>query len=69
MINDYLSSEKACARPGITWRTPNNRSKRSEEFPQPIKIGPALPWPANHLDAWPGNHPAGQKKRVRTDER
>lgn len=66
MIDGYLTSEEACARLGIAWRTLYNLSKRSEGFPHPLKVGPALLWPAEELDAWRAAHPARRKKPDKT---
>jgi predicted DNA-binding transcriptional regulator AlpA len=69
MFDGYLTSEEACARLGIKWRTLYNLSKRSVGFPQPIKIGQTLLWPADQLDIWRANHPARRRKPRRTDKR
>jgi predicted DNA-binding transcriptional regulator AlpA len=62
MFDGYLTSEEACARLGIAWRTLYNLAKRSQDFPQPVKIGRTLLWPADQLDTWRAAHPARQKK-------
>ncbi|WP_329093027.1 hypothetical protein [Streptosporangium sp. NBC_01469] len=62
MIDDYLTSEKACARLGITWRTPDNPPKRSEGSLAAHQGRPRPLRPADQLDAWRAVHPTRRKK-------
>jgi hypothetical protein len=61
MINDHLNSKKARTYLGVAWRTPRILSEHFEGSSRPIKIGPALLWSADHLDARRAVHPTGQK--------
>lgn len=60
-LDDWLTSDEACARLGIAWRTLYNLHRNSPGFPDPRKKGRTLLWPAAGLDAWRAEHPARRK--------
>ncbi|WP_282697447.1 helix-turn-helix domain-containing protein [Streptomyces sp. CC208A] len=60
-LEDWITSEEACARLGIAWRTLYNLHRRSPDFPTPRKIGRTLLWPRAELDAWRAEHPTRKR--------
>ena len=61
-LEGWLTSEEACTRLGIKWRTLYNLSRQSPDFPKPRKVGRTLLWSAVELDAWRAAHPARRRR-------
>ncbi|WP_019060374.1 helix-turn-helix transcriptional regulator [Streptomyces prunicolor] len=59
---NWITSDEACARLGIAWRTLYNHHRNTPDFPQPRKVGRTLLWPASELGAWRTRHPARKRK-------
>jgi predicted DNA-binding transcriptional regulator AlpA len=62
-LKNWITSDEACARLGIAWRTLYNHHRKTPDFPKPRKIGRTLLWPTAELDAWRVRHPARRTKR------
>ncbi|WP_371581323.1 helix-turn-helix transcriptional regulator [Streptomyces sp. NBC_01314] len=65
-LDNWITSDQACARLGIAWRTLYNHHRNTPDFPRPRHIGRTLLWPADKLDEWRTKHPPRKK---RDDER
>lgn len=61
-FDGWITSEDACTRLGIAWRTLYNHHRNTPDFPQPHKVGRTLLWPATELDAWRTKHPARARR-------
>ncbi|MCZ4602938.1 helix-turn-helix domain-containing protein [Streptomyces sp. Lzd4kr] len=60
-LEGWITSEEACARLGIAWRTLYNHHRNTPDFPQPRRIGRTLLWPPAELDAWRARHPTRKR--------
>ncbi|MFC1429128.1 helix-turn-helix transcriptional regulator [Streptacidiphilus sp. N1-3] len=61
-FDGWITSEDACTRLGITWRTLYGQHRKSSDFPVPRKVGRTLLWNAAELDAWRIRHPKRKRR-------
>lgn len=60
-FDGWITSEDACTRLGIKWRTLYAQHRNNPGFPEPRKVGRTLLWNAAELDAWRKDHPARRR--------
>ena len=63
-IEDYATADEAADLLGIERRSVYTYVRRSEGFPQPVKVGRALLFNREALADWRARHPARQKRAV-----